>query len=113
MQNTKAYVSIQNMTGEIKNPYGLRTEFLTKQLVCDYLTRHNFKQDPYVMNAWYNELSMVDAHVSKVRELNGSESYLATYWAAHIERMRGAPKSKLKDVRHIKQLAKVNVSYAQ
>lgn len=105
------------MAFEIKNPfaistaYGLQVEFPDKKTACDYLSRHNFIQDPYVFNAWYNNLSLVDAHISRIHEGEGKESFIVTYFAPHIERTRELPKRQ-KDTRFVKKLALVDANYA-
>lgn len=77
---------------DIKSLYNLRTEFKSKTEACSYLYNQGFEQDPYVPNAWYNDITGVDAHISLTREANGDVTFIVTPFSKEVEKNRSLVK---------------------
>ncbi len=97
---------------QIKNPYGLQAEFTDKASAEIYLKSKGFLRDPYYLHCWYLEAKDTDAHLCKVREFAGPDTWLVTYHNARIERLRSMDKPPKKlGLRLVEKLEKVGANY--
>ena len=83
------------------NIYNLDSDFADKKDCMSYLISKNFMQDKIIESYWYNKFTDTTAHMTRVRELNGSETYLATYYNKNIEAGRETLAPARKDITRV------------